>query len=179
MRPFLPMILMLAAMPAVAQTVAPVTSAPLTAPGMSPPSGPLTRPSSPVGAPTSAAALPPGPAVPLSVAPGAPAAAPAGSVRLPDAGVSEDAKPSAFVETARAAISAGHTGAAMEAIERAESRILSRSVRPSLANDPSSQVMVKQLADARAALAAGDRASALAGLASVLQNPWIDAGADD
>ena len=182
MRPFLPVILMLAAMPAVAQTVAPVTSAPgtsapLAAPGMSPPPGPLTRPVSPGNAPT--AAMPPGPAVPLSVAAGAAAAAPARSARLPDAGVSEDAKPSAFVEFARAAITAGHTGEAMEAMERAESRILSRSVRPSQANDPSNQELVKQMAQARAALAAGDRAAALAGLATVLQNPWIDSGAED
>jgi len=179
MRPFLPVILLLAAMPAAAQTVAPVTSAPLAAPGMSPPPGPLTRPAASGNAPAPAAAMPPGPAVPLSVAPGAPAAAPSGTARLPDAGVSEDAKPSAFVETARAAITAGRTGEAMEAIERAESRILSRSVRPSLANDPSTQVLVKQLADARAALGAGDRAAALAGLAAALQNPWIDSGAED
>jgi hypothetical protein len=185
MRPFLPVFLLLAAMPAAAQTVAPVTSAPLAAPGMSPPPGPLTRPPSQGAAPAlvpvspPGPAMPPGPAVPLSVAPGAPATPPAGSARLPEAGVSEDAKPSAFVESARAAITAGRIGEATEAIERAESRILSRSVKPSRANDPSSQVLVKQLADARAALAAGDRAAALAGLAAALQNPWIDSGAED
>lgn len=186
MRPFLSLVLMLAALPAAAQTVAPVTSAPLAAPGMSPPAGPLTRPAAPANtpglvpvSPPPASAMPPGPAVPLSVAPGTPATAPGGSARLPDSGVSEDAKPSAFVETARTAITAGRTGEAMEAIERAESRILSRSVKPSRAHDPSSQDMVRQLSEARAALAGGDRATALARLATVAQNPWIDSGAED
>jgi len=94
---------------------------------------------------------------------------------LPDPGVPEDAAPSAFVTAARNAIAAGRTGAAMEAIERAESRLLVRSVRPSRAWVPSDQALVRMLADARAALGQGDRATALARLAEAQANPALDA----
>lgn len=102
----------------------------------------------------------------------APAAA---QIRLPDPPVADEAPPSAFVAAARTAIAAGRGGEAMEAIERAETRVLVRSVRPSRAATPSDQALVRLLAESRAALARGDRAGALDRLADVMANPALDA----
>ncbi len=102
----------------------------------------------------------------------APAAA---QIRLPDPPVADEAPPSAFIAAARTAIAAGRNGEAMEAIERAESRVLIRSVRPSRASAPSEQALVRLLADARGALARGDRAAALDRLSDVMANPALDA----
>jgi hypothetical protein len=93
------------------------------------------------------------------------------SPKLPTPGVSEDAPPSAFVQAAQAAITAGRLGEAQEAIERAESRALDRSVRPSRVNDPSHQPLVQQLAQARQLLAGGDRTGAMRMLDQALANP--------
>lgn len=71
--------------------------------------------------------------------------------RLPDPGIADEAPPSAFIAAARTAIAVGRLGEAMEAIERAESRLLARHVRPSLAGTPSDQALVVQLRAARAA----------------------------
>ncbi len=103
-------------------------------------------------------------------------AAPAmAQIRLPDPPVADQAPPSAFVAAARTAIAAGRGGEAMEAIERAESRVLVRSVRPSRASAQSEQALVRLLAEARGALARGDRAGALDRLADVMANPALDA----
>lgn len=99
-------------------------------------------------------------------------------VRLPDPPVADDAPVSAFVAAARTAIAAGRGGEAMEAIERAESRVLIRSVRPSRANAPSEQELVRVLADARAALRQGQRALALDLLAQAAAHPALDAAAE-
>ncbi len=99
-------------------------------------------------------------------------------VRLPDPPVDDDAPVSAFITAARTAIAVGRAGAAMEAIERAESRLLIRSVRPSRANTPSDQSMVRTLAEARAALRDGQRAEALDKLAEVAANPALDAAVE-
>ncbi len=95
-------------------------------------------------------------------------------VRLPDPGVADDAPPSAFLAAARQAIAAGRRGAAMEAIERAESRLLVRSVRPSRAGVPSEQGLVRLLAEARTALARGDRDEAMRKLDTVMRDPALD-----
>ncbi len=99
-------------------------------------------------------------------------------VRLPDPPVTDDAPASAFVNAARTAIAAGRPGEAMEAIERAESRVLIRSVRPSRANTPSDQALVRTLAEARAALRQGNRAEALDKLAEAAANPGLDAAVE-
>ncbi len=99
-------------------------------------------------------------------------------VRLPDPPVDDDAPASAFITAARTAIAVGRAGEAMEAIERAESRLLIRSVRPSRANTPSDQAMVRTLAEARAALREGQRAEALDKLAEVAANPALDAAVE-
>jgi len=99
-------------------------------------------------------------------------------VRLPDPPVADEAPPSAFIAAARTAIAAGRAGEAMEAIERAESRVLVRSVRPSRASIPSEQVLVRVLAEARMALGQGARAEALTKLAEALANPALDAAVE-
>jgi hypothetical protein len=81
---------------------------------------------------------------------------------LPAPMLSDDAPPAAFLQAAEHALAANHTGEAQEAMERAESRALDRSVRPSKAGQPSRQALVAQISRARQALANGDRAGALA-----------------
>jgi hypothetical protein len=76
-------------------------------------------------------------------------------------GVNDDASAEVFLEQAKQAIAAGRIGAAQEALERAETRALARSVRPSQAREPSQQSFVQKLSQARQALAAGDRKLAL------------------
>ncbi len=93
------------------------------------------------------------------------------SPQLPTPPVSEDSPPSAFIQAAETAIAAGRLGEAQEAIERAESRVLNRSVRPSKAGEASQQALVQQLSEARQALARGDRAGAVAQLARARANP--------
>ena len=122
-------------------------------------------------------------AVLLAIAPAALAqnAVPADSVPLaprPSPAVADEAPPSEFITAARSAIAAGRADEAMEAIERAESRVLIRSVRPSRAAVPSDQALVRMLAEARLALGQGDRAGALAKLAEVLANPALDAAVE-
>jgi hypothetical protein len=96
------------------------------------------------------------------------------SPQLPPPPVDDNASPAAFVRAAEAAIAADRLGEAQEAIERAESRALDRSVRPSRAGEPSHQPLVQQLAEARQALGTGDRAGALAKLNAALANPDAD-----
>jgi hypothetical protein len=79
------------------------------------------------------------------------------ATQLPVPDIDENAPPAAFLDAARHAIAAGRNGEAMEALERAESRALIRSVRPSLVDRPSRQPLVDRIAEARAALAGGDR----------------------
>ena len=115
----------------------------------------------------------------LAIAPATQAqiTAPADSVPLapfPAPAVADEAAPSEFITAARTAIAAGRSDEAMEAIERAESRVLIRSVRPSRASVPSEQALVRLLAEARMALGQGDRAGALAKLAEVQANPALD-----
>lgn len=95
------------------------------------------------------------------------------AARLPTPGIGENASPRDFVEAARNALAAGRTGEAQEAMERAETRLLIRSVRPSQANTPSQEPVIRQLAEARDALGRGDRAGAMAKLAAALDNPEL------
>jgi hypothetical protein len=139
LRALLIMALTLLCEPAAAQVLAPPPSYP-TAP----------RPPAPVQAPLP----PPAPAQ------GEPPAVLANPLPLPSVG--EDAPPRDFLQAALGAIAAGRVDEAMEALERAESRMLSRSVRPSRAGVPSQSQIVHDVAEARSALAAGDRMQAAA-----------------
>jgi hypothetical protein len=91
--------------------------------------------------------------------------------RLPAPPVPENAPPKDFIQAALNALAAGRTGEAQEAMERAESRVLTRSVRPSRANQPSQQPLVQQLAQARQALGANNRMEAVRILQQALKNP--------
>ncbi len=88
---------------------------------------------------------------------------PAGGIVLAplQATLDEDAPAAAFLRAARQAIAAGRVSEATEALERAESRALTRDVRPSLAGQPSDQKPVETIKAARVALASGDRLAAL------------------
>ncbi len=80
------------------------------------------------------------------------------SPRLPAA--PENADAAQLLAIARSALAAGQTGAAQEALERAETRVLDRSVPPSQAHTPSADPAVTALGAALAALGAGDVAAA-------------------
>jgi hypothetical protein len=107
-------------------------------------------------------------AVPLLVAASAaalaqPAATPPGIVLppLPSPNLPEDAKPSDALRAAQGALATGRLGEAEEALEMAQTRILDRSVPLGATNNPSDNPTVGQIAQARQALAAHDRAGCM------------------
>jgi alkylation response protein AidB-like acyl-CoA dehydrogenase len=91
--------------------------------------------------------------------------------RLPDPPLDDNAPPFAFLRAARNALAAGRTGEGQEALERAESRALVRAVRPSAANQPSQQPLVREITLARDALAAGNTPRAIELIDHALRNP--------
>ena len=72
---------------------------------------------------------------------------------------------------AQRALAAGRTGAAQEALERAETRILSRTVDPSRAELPDQAAMAQNVSAARRALGGRDVRGAQAAIAAALQAP--------
>ncbi len=72
--------------------------------------------------------------------------------RLPDPNAASNS-PQAYLAAAQRALNKGQTGAAQEALERAETRVLSRSTEPSLAGQPDDAMLVRHISDARRALA--------------------------
>jgi hypothetical protein len=97
------------------------------------------------------------------------------AARLPTPDVGDNAGPRAFLEAARTSLAAGRTGEAQEAMERAETRLLIRSVRPSQASMPSQEPAVQQISEARQALGMGDRSGAMAKIDAALNNPEMAA----
>ncbi len=87
--------------------------------------------------------------------------------RLPDPGA-ETNTTEAYLMAARRALSRGQTGAAQEALERAETRALTRSTEPALAGSPDSKPVVQQISSARQALANRDVAGARTAIAQAL-----------
>ena len=79
--------------------------------------------------------------------------------RLPDPATASNT-PEAYLAAAQSALASGKTGAAQEALERAETRLLSRSTEPSAAASPADMPMVQQIGRARQALATRDIAGA-------------------
>ena len=79
--------------------------------------------------------------------------------RLPDPGAAGNS-PQALLAAAQRALSSNQTGAAQEALERAETRLLSRSADPGLAAMPDASSAVQAIGAARRALATRDTASA-------------------
>jgi hypothetical protein len=77
--------------------------------------------------------------------------------RLPAPDVGDNAGPHAYLVAARQALTDNKTGAAEEALERAETRALRGNVLASKVDDPSQQPLVKTITQARDALAKGDK----------------------
>jgi hypothetical protein len=75
---------------------------------------------------------------------------------LPSPNLSEDVKPSDALRAAEAALAAGRPGAAQEALEMAQTRMLDRSVALGHTNNPSDNPTVEQISRALQALAAHD-----------------------
>lgn len=75
--------------------------------------------------------------------------------RLPDPNAA-GSTPRDLLEAAQRLLGQGRTGAAQEALERAETRVLSRTTDPSMASQPDQAAMVQNIAQARRALGARD-----------------------
>lgn len=75
--------------------------------------------------------------------------------RLPDPATASNT-PEAYLEAAQRALASGKTGAAQEALERAETRLLTRSTEASAASTPADMPTVQQIGQARQALGARD-----------------------
>jgi hypothetical protein len=80
---------------------------------------------------------------------------------LPSPNLPEGAKPSDALRAAQAAMAAGRIGEAQEALEKAETRMLDRSVELGQTNNPSDNPTVGQISQALQALAAHDRTTSL------------------
>ena len=86
----------------------------------------------------------------------------------------EDSSPLAFLLAAKSAVESGRWDEAQEALERAETRVLTRSERPSRAGAPSAQQIVRTLQGARQAVAAHDRAAATDAIGTALADTNSD-----
>lgn len=80
--------------------------------------------------------------------------------RLPDPAGGEDTSPLGFLLSARDALAAGRDGEAQEALERAETRALDRSVPLFQTGTPSQTPVVQRIHAALLALGSGDRTRA-------------------
>jgi len=90
--------------------------------------------------------------------------------RLPDPNAASST-PEAYLAAARNALAQGKTGMAQEALERAETRILSRSTDPSMAATPADMPLIQQIGAARQALANRDTRGAQAAIGAALGEP--------
>ena len=90
---------------------------------------------------------------------------------LPTPPVAPNAGPEAYLQAARVALASGHTGEAQQSLEMAETRILSRSVPYDAANQPIIDPRLSTIAQARHALAAGDRAGAIGFIDQAMRGP--------
>jgi len=82
--------------------------------------------------------------------------------------------PRTFLMAARQALSEGRSAEAGVALEQAETRILTRSVLATRRQQPSGQPLVATIADARTALTAADRATALRKINEALRSLDLD-----
>ena len=80
---------------------------------------------------------------------------------LPSPNVSQDERPSDFLRAAQGALAAGRVAEAQQALEMAQTRMLDRAVPLGQTNNPSDNPTIGQIAQARQALAAHDRATCL------------------
>lgn len=77
---------------------------------------------------------------------------------LPTPPVGPDATANQYLRAAQRAIARNRTGEAQQAMEMAETRLLTRSVAPDMANSPDTNARVQDIAEARRALASHDYA---------------------
>ena len=90
--------------------------------------------------------------------------------RLPNPDAANNT-PEALLAAAQRALNQNKTGAAQEALERAETRVLSRTTDPSMANTPDNQAMVQNIAAARRALGANNIAAAKQAVQAAMAAP--------
>jgi hypothetical protein len=90
------------------------------------------------------------------------------AARLPNPPVEDDAAVSAFLLAARNALAAGRSGEAQEALERAETRLLDRSVPLFQTNTPSEDPLVADVQQALRLLGTGDRLGAMGAIQQAL-----------
>ena len=95
--------------------------------------------------------------------------------RLPDPNVDSNS-PESFLAAAERAIRARQTGRAQEALERAETRLLTRSVEAGMADTPANSPAVQHIGEARRALGRGDRTTALQLIQAAQANAGAGAG---
>jgi len=93
--------------------------------------------------------------------------------QLPSPHIGPDASPSALLHAARDDLGRHQTGAAQEALERAETRLLDRSTEPGNASMPDSRDAVKLIGQARDALGHHDMSQAMQAIDAALQRPAV------
>jgi hypothetical protein len=89
--------------------------------------------------------------------------------RLPAPGIGENGSPDALLTAAQDALNAHQTGKAQEALERAETALLQRSVPADMASTPDHGPRVTQVTMARDALAKGDVMGAKKAIAAAMR----------
>lgn len=95
--------------------------------------------------------------------------------RLPDPQAGSNS-PEALLRAAQRSLSQNKTGAAQQALEMAETRVLSRTTEPSMAGAPDTAAMTQRIGEARRALGAGDRTAAQAAITAALAAPMPPIG---
>jgi hypothetical protein len=80
---------------------------------------------------------------------------------LPSPDQTQGNRPSDYLRAAQSALTGGRTGEAEEALERAQTRMLDRSVPLGQTNDASDNPTIGQISQARQALAARNRVACL------------------
>ena len=94
--------------------------------------------------------------------------------RLPTPPASMDGGAAQYIHDAQRALSSGKTGMAQEALERAETRLLDRSVAAGMTNTPTDNPMVAHIEAARQALGHRDLAGASRHLDQALNQSAVD-----
>ena len=89
---------------------------------------------------------------------------------LPQPPAGEGADPAAYLHDAATALDKHQTGAAQQALEMAETRILTRSTPVSTAGQPAQDPMIQHISDARKALGTNDITGAKAAIQAALSN---------